>query len=88
MVLSFIDKGGIKMGFNPGTLLRLHTLKKWFEGRHSKVVEFFEREMLNDFQEGTIFELSITRPGSKPIGTNMKVTAEDLELLKELKNLM
>ena len=75
------------MAINPAVLLRLHSLKKGFEGRHPKIVEFFEKELMKEFQEGTVFELSVTRPGEKTIATNMKVTAEDLELLQELKKL-
>ena len=37
--------------------------------------------------DGTILEMTVRRPGEEPVTTNMRVTPEDLELLKELKNL-
>lgn len=35
--------------------------------------------------EGTIIEISVTRPGEEPITTNLKVTQSDLELVEELR---
>ena len=38
-------------------------------------------------QEGTILAMSITTPGGEKLETNLRVTAEDMELFKELKQL-
>ena len=38
--------------------------------------------------EGTVLELTVTKPGEGPVTTNMKITAEDLELIKELSEIM
>ena len=37
--------------------------------------------------EGTIIEITITRPGEEPVSTNLKVQKSDLDLVEELKNL-
>ena len=37
--------------------------------------------------EGTIIEITVTKPGEEPITTNMKVQQSDLELLQELQDI-
>ena len=37
--------------------------------------------------EGTIIEITITRPGEEPVSTNLKVQKSDLDLVEELKKL-
>ena len=39
-------------------------------------------------EEGTVIEMTVTRPGEKPLTANLKVQQSDLELLEELKGLM
>ena len=39
-------------------------------------------------EEGTVIELSVTRPGEEPVTTNIKVQQSDLDLLEELKEVM
>ena len=38
--------------------------------------------------EGTVLELTVTKPGEEPVTTNMRITAEDLELIQELSEIM
>ena len=37
--------------------------------------------------EGTIIEITVTRPGEQPITSNIKVLQSDLELMEELKGM-
>ncbi|MDO4477598.1 MAG: hypothetical protein Q4B73_00985 [Lachnospiraceae bacterium] len=72
---------------NPKDAFKIMSLFNQFKGRHPKIVRFMTQELMGGVPEGTIFEISMTRPGEDTISTNMKVTAEDIELLQELKNL-
>ena len=38
--------------------------------------------------EGTILDLTLTRPGEEPVTTNFKVKYSDLALMESLKDLM
>ena len=76
------------MAINPLKLAKLNDYKKQFEGRHPKIVSFLDNQLgKGHIPEGTILELSITRPGEEKVTTNMRVTPEDVSLIKELKNL-
>ena len=75
------------MAINPAMLLRMMNLRKEFENRHPRVVSFFNRELLSSMEEGTVLEMTITRPGGDPVTTNMRITAEDMAMLEEIKNI-
>ena len=38
-------------------------------------------------EEGTILEITVTRPGAEPVTANIKVQQSDLDLLEELKEM-
>ena len=75
------------MAINPMALLKLNRARKEFAARHPRVVAFIDHELGADMPEGTVIEVTVTRPGSAPVSSNMKVTAEDLELMKAIQEL-
>ena len=75
------------MAINPMDLMRAKRLKDGFEKRHAKVVAFAQRVIAADLPEGTILELTITKPGEEPKTCNMRVTAEDVEAIAQLKKM-
>lgn len=72
---------------NPASLLRAKKAFDQFKANHPKFTSFFSVTLKGGVPEGTIIEISVTRPGEEPITTNMKVSASDIELFKELKDL-
>ncbi|MGN0342830.1 MAG: hypothetical protein ACI4DO_08555 [Roseburia sp.] len=72
---------------NPASIMKLMNAKNKFTNAHPKVVSFFQRAMAGGVPEGTVIELTMTRPGEEPITTNMRVQQSDLELIEELKNM-
>ena len=74
------------MGFNPAALMKLMSARNKFVNAHPKVSAFIGRE-LQDIPAGTVIELSITKPGKDPVVTNMRVTEEDLEFIRSLRDL-
>lgn len=75
------------MNMNPAALMKVMTAKKTFEDNHPKFAAFVRYLFSQPLEEGTVLEVTLTRPGQEPVATNLKVTREDLELLAELKNL-
>lgn len=41
----------------------------------------------NGIPEGTIIEVTVTKPGGEPVSTNLKVMQSDLDMINELRNL-
>jgi hypothetical protein len=72
---------------NPGSIMKLMSLKNKFAGAHPKFVSFLNYCFSTGIQEGTIVEVTITKPGENPVTANMKVQPSDIELVNELKNI-
>lgn len=72
---------------NPSSIMKLMNMKKKFEENHPKFAAFTQNVLGQGVPEGTIIEITLTRPGQDPIMTNMKVKESDLELLQSLKDL-
>ena len=72
---------------NPASLMKIRNLKNRFEQTHPKFVAFCSNVLGQGVSEGTIIELTVTKPGEKPVTTNIKVRESDIELLEELKGL-
>ena len=75
------------MAMNPIALMKMSQMLKGFSDRHPRVVSFFRNELMGDIEEGTVFELSLTRPGQETVTTNLRITAEDLEMLRTMKDI-
>lgn len=58
-----------------------------FRANHPKVFSFFQTVLAGKVEEGTIIEVSVTKPGEEKITTNMKVKQSDIELFEEMKNM-
>lgn len=75
------------MAINPAMMIKLMNAKSKFEKNHPKFFSFIKTVFSRPIEEGTIMEISVTRPGEEPITTNIKIQQSDLELLEELKNM-
>ena len=73
---------------NPAMLMKLMSAKNTFTQNHPKFVAFLGMIFSKGITEGTIIEITVTRPGEEPITSNMKVQQSDLELMDELKTLV
>ena len=71
---------------NPTLLLKLKDAYTKFSANHPKFISFFKQVIIKgNLPEGTIVEMTVTKPGEEPVTTNMKVTASDVEIFKSLK---
>lgn len=71
---------------NPASVMKLMKAKNTFTNNHPKFAAFISMFLSNPIEEGTIIEITVTRPGEAPITTNMKVRKDDLDLFNELKD--
>lgn len=71
---------------NAASIMRLVGAKAQFERNHPKFVAFVKTVFSRPIQEGTVLEITVTRPGEAPLTANIKVQQSDLELLAELRN--
>lgn len=72
---------------NPASILKFLVAKKQFEDNHPKFEAFVRTVLSRPLEEGTVLEVTVTRPGEKPVTGNIKLQQSDLELLEELKEL-
>ena len=67
---------------NPFTILKY---KSQLEGNHPRAAEFVKKVILTGLPEGTVVEVSITKPGEETKTSNIRVTREDIELFDEVR---
>lgn len=73
---------------NPAMLFRLKNSWERFTATHPKFPLFLQAASKNDvLRENTILEINITTPEGRDISTNLKLTAEDLQLFSDLKEM-
>lgn len=72
---------------NPASMMKIMNAKNKFTESHPKFVAFLDRIFSAGVTEGTVIEMTVTRPGEEPITTNIKVLQSDIELFRELQEL-
>lgn len=72
---------------NPMKLMKLKKSWETFTGNHPKFPKFIEAIQNKGLQEGTVIEIIVTTPNGENISSNVKLTASDMALLSELKDL-
>ena len=70
---------------NPLKLMQLHRFKQAFEKNHPRFFPFLHAASKEALQEHTVIDIQVTVPSAKTYKTNLKLTADDIEMLKELK---
>ena len=72
---------------NPANIMRIMNAKNKFTANHPKFVAFLSAVFSREMEEGTVIEITLTRPGEEPMTTNMKVQQSDIDLFQSLKDL-
>lgn len=75
------------MGMNPQNMMQVLAALNTFKNSHPKVVSFINHFLSGGIPEGTVIEMSVTRPGEETVTTNMKVTDSDISLFEALKGM-
>lgn len=75
------------MAMNPAAMMKIMGAMNTFKGNHPKFIAFLSYVFAGGFPEGSVIEITVTKPGQEPITSNMKVTQSDLELFNSLKDI-
>ena len=73
---------------NPAAIMKMMGAKAQFEKSHPKFVAFLKTVFSRPLEEGTVMEITVTRPGEEPVTSNIRLHQSDLELLAQLKELV
>ena len=74
------------MNLNPMQMMKVKESMDRFTAAHPKVMPFFQAIMRDGIEEGTIIEMKVTTAQGKNYISSIRVTAEDMELFRNLKN--
>ena len=72
------------MNMNPMKLLQMQETFSRFKNNHPKFPLFLNAVMKEGIKEGTVIEITVTTRDGKNYNSNLKVTADDLELINSL----
>lgn len=72
---------------NPAALLQMMNLWNRFERNHPKFPMFLKAVAQKGIKEGSIIEIRVTTADGENFDSNLKVSAEDMELVEQMKNL-
>ena len=92
---SILHLADVKMNFkeakqmalnNIGNMMKIMNACNTFKRNHPKFPAFCNAVSKRALKEGSIMAITVTTPDGEKIETNLKIKAEDLELLRELSN--
>ena len=72
--------------FNPANLMQIMNLWNRFKGNHHKFEPFINAVQANALKEGTVFEINVTTPDGQKLASNLKLTADDMEIIQQIAN--
>ena len=72
---------------NIGSLGKIMKAKEVFTANHPNFVALLQAVVSNGVEEGTIIELTVTKPGQDPVTTNIKVQQSDLDMMDSIREL-
>ncbi|KAI4451973.1 hypothetical protein C823_006534 [Eubacterium plexicaudatum ASF492] len=72
---------------NPAMIFKIKSMWDEFTRNHPKLPRFFQAAVSHPLEEGTVIEMTIQRPNGDTLTSNVKLTASDLDLLDQLKEM-
>ncbi|MBR0450443.1 MAG: hypothetical protein Q4D71_01170 [Oscillospiraceae bacterium] len=73
---------------NPMDILKLKGMWQQFRDAHPKLVAFAKAVRNGYVKEGSVFDLTVTDPEGNSIRTNFRLSESDLELFRQLAELV
>lgn len=70
-----------------GMMMKLGGLWAKFSKNHPKFPQFIKALQKKSIMADTIIDLKLTYPDGETLDTNLKITADDLAMMEELKKL-
>ena len=72
---------------NPAMIFRIKSMWDEFAANHPKFPRFLQAAISQPVEEGTIIELTIRHPDGNTLASNVKLTASDIGLIGQLKQM-
>ncbi|MBT9775162.1 hypothetical protein GPL15_01405 [Clostridium sp. MCC353] len=72
---------------NPMILLQFQGAWERFKNHHPKFPLFMKAVSENALKEGSIIEITVTTPEGRSFQSNLKLSADDLELFEQMNQL-
>ncbi len=72
---------------NPMDMMHVVTALNTFKETHPGFSNYLRDMAAGGIPEGSVIEITITKPGTEPVTGNMKVKQSDLELFETLKGM-
>lgn len=72
---------------NPAMIFKIKSMWDEFANNHPKLPRFFQAVASQRLEEGTVIEMTVQRPNGDTLTSNVKLTASDLALIDQLKEL-
>ena len=74
------------MAINLMQILKIKGMWDQFTQRHPKFPAFLKAMSQGAISEGSVLEITVTTADGRKLSSNLKITAEDMALVEELKN--
>ena len=72
---------------NPAMIFKIKSMWDTFTSQHPKLPRFFQAIASRPLEEGTVIELTIRRPDGETLTSNVRLTASDMDLIDQIKDL-
>ena len=72
---------------NPAAVLQMMNLWNRFQNNHPKFPKFISAVMKSAVKEDSIIEIKVTTAEGETYDANLKINAEDMELIRQIKEL-
>lgn len=73
---------------NPAKFFLLKGIWDRFTSNHPKFPKFLEAAIRSPIREGTVLEVEIVHPDGESIASNIRVTGDDMELYRQIKDIV
>lgn len=73
---------------NPMILLQFQGAWERFKNHHPKFPLFMKAVHENALKEGSIMEITVTTPEGRSFQSNLKLSADDLDLFEQMKQML
>ena len=72
---------------NPAAFFQLMNFWSPFKENNPKFPKFLSAVTQNGIKEGSIIEVRVTTAAGESFDSNLKITADDMEMIEQLKNM-
>lgn len=75
------------MAFNPMALMKIRKMWGRFNAAHPRLLPYVRALGNGYLEQGSVVEVNVTAPDGRNLRCNLRITEEDMELMKEISEL-